>query len=509
MKIMKRVFNSSLIKPFSFKDPNHSALANQNLPFRYLNPVVSIDFGRMHSGVSYVISNPGFGETRQILAWPGSNASSKIPTCLVYDAVGDIRSWGLEATDIGSKNGFKLWLHPSSAPRPVLESRFFQVLSSAFKFQRDQSLTICDAGGVSVDLATYTILGASGAPEIADAAPRSRSYSRSGTSRCSPGSSGSGKPSALRVGGQLTKVSWKYGNALSALAVEPAVSSSAIYRPQTPIYIYGTYSVYAADLYPIRRPRLSTLRREDDIKLLRFRCLHAEDLHDPSAVLGHGELVIPRDVLRCGVFDPIVEQVLYSIAAHVRASKVPLDKLLLFGGFSTNEYLFQRITEQFSSSVVSAVRLADRYPVSCRWWGSIRHRHPRLFWSILLSGPRSPLSIIQIYIFELVLYTSNGDQLRRYFDQEEGEELCRSRVDLRTYPSFLERVEASPFGNFASIAQVRRSPASATNATGLMLFFIGAQGFDVFSFTRGRNMEVSLVIVANVAPLLCNAPSRC
>jgi hypothetical protein len=47
-----------------------------------------------------------------------------------------------------------------------------------------------------------------------------------------------------------------------------------------------------------------------------------------------------------------------------------------------------------------------------------------------------------------VLYTSTGDQTSRYVDQEAGEELCRYRIDLETYPSFLEQVEASPFGNF-------------------------------------------------------------
>jgi hypothetical protein len=47
-----------------------------------------------------------------------------------------------------------------------------------------------------------------------------------------------------------------------------------------------------------------------------------------------------------------------------------------------------------------------------------------------------------------VLYTSSGDQKRRYFDQEQGEELCLYRVDLGTYPNFLEQVEASLFGGF-------------------------------------------------------------
>ncbi|KAF9511779.1 hypothetical protein BS47DRAFT_1140712 [Hydnum rufescens UP504] len=101
---------------------------------------------------------------------------------------------------------------------------------------------------------------------------------------------------------------------------------------------------------------------EDDIKLFRFRCLHDEYLADR---LNHGELVIFGDVLR-RVFDPAVEQVLRSIVAQMQASKVRLDILLLVGGFSTNEYLFQRITQRFGPSIVSVIRPADGDIASCR-----------------------------------------------------------------------------------------------------------------------------------------------
>jgi hypothetical protein len=47
-----------------------------------------------------------------------------------------------------------------------------------------------------------------------------------------------------------------------------------------------------------------------------------------------------------------------------------------------------------------------------------------------------------------VLYTSNGEQTRRYLDQGGCEELCHFRVDLGMYPSFREQVAASPFGDF-------------------------------------------------------------
>ncbi|KAF9505560.1 hypothetical protein BS47DRAFT_520514 [Hydnum rufescens UP504] len=37
-----------------------------------------------------------------------------------------------------------------------------------------------------------------------------------------------------------------------------------------------------------------------------------------------------------------------------------------------------------------------------------------------------------------MVYTSNGHRTRCYFDQDQGEELCRYRVDLGTSPSFLD-----------------------------------------------------------------------
>ncbi|KAF9511742.1 hypothetical protein BS47DRAFT_1298549, partial [Hydnum rufescens UP504] len=521
---------------------------------------VSIDFGATHTGVSYAISTPG--EVHQILAWPGSSDSfSKVPTCLVYDALGDIRAWGLEAVDINLKKGwlrcelFKLWLDPSSAPSTILESTFFQrpknavglvadylsciwthtknqihqengscslsawwlsvpsswdlratlflreaaikaglvvqdsesediywkerlhiipdtevsvihsILSPTFRFERG-GLTICDAGGATVDLATYNAVRAlsPGLPKIVEAAPRSGSY----------------------CGSLFLDLRFRE-------LVQERLATHPVHLDEASLaHFVRSFS---------RSEKLAYKGTEDDTKLFRFRCLHVEDLHDPAVGLDHGELVIPGDVLRCEVFDPVVDQVLHSIATHVEASKVRIDTLLLVGGFSTNEYLFRRITEQFGSSTVSVIRPADGDIASCR--GGPRFGisslvssviHPQsVFLRVALPAEREDRMMRPVYIrtvrggslcehrvqyiarrgasvmkggrselrlrkfaplnlvyrtFELVLYTSNGEQTRRYFDQEECEELCRCRVDLGMYPSFREQVEASPFGDF-------------------------------------------------------------
>ncbi|KAF9503115.1 hypothetical protein BS47DRAFT_1402731, partial [Hydnum rufescens UP504] len=354
----------------------------ENPPSRYPKAFVSIDFGAACSGVSYTISS--HGEVREILVWPGSSRPfSKIPTCLVYDALGDIRAWGLEATDISLKKG---WVQvvarselgtkhpprietlsggplipavPSSwdlrtslllreaaikAGLVVQDSEFediywqerlhiipetevsviHSVLSSAFKFPWDQSLTICDVGGATVvgsrisasgtslrktlqDLATYNALQVSEAPQIVETAPRSGSYCGS-----------------LFLDLRFRKL------VQARLAAHPVHLDEASLA-----HFVRSFSGFE---------KLAYNGAEDDAKLFRFPCLHVEDSHDPAVGLDHGELVIPGDVLRLEVFDPVVEQVLHSIATHVEASKVRIDTLLLVGGFSTNEYLFRRIT---------------------------------------------------------------------------------------------------------------------------------------------------------------------
>ncbi|KAF9510332.1 hypothetical protein BS47DRAFT_1348130, partial [Hydnum rufescens UP504] len=493
--------------PTSFRYPISPSSSYQTIPF--LSTLVP-----HYSGVSYATSTSG--EVHQMLAWPGSSAAvSKIPTCLVYDPLGHIRAWGVEAKDISlKKDGFKLWLDPISAPRAIVASRFLQnvvdvvadYLSCVWMHTKNQMhrengwcslstlcvpsswglraslllreaatkaglveksdpediywqerlhiipeteasvihsisagpcLTICDAGAAAVDLATYS------------AAPRSGSYCGS-------------LFLDLRFR-ELVQI---------RLATHPAHLDEASLA-----HFVRSFSESA---------KLAYKGPEDDTKLFRFRCLHVEDLHDPAVGLDHGELVIPGAVLRCEVFDPVVDQVLHSIASHVRASNVRLDALILVGGFSRNEYLFQRITGQFASSIVSVIRPAHGDIASCR--GGARFSIRSLISSVIPSaeyrtmrpayitgvpdrslcehrveyivrrgasitkGSRSELELIALnysdHTFELVLYTSDGDQTWRYFDQEQGEELGRCRVDLGTYPGFLEQVKASPFGSF-------------------------------------------------------------
>lgn len=67
---------------------------------------ISIDFGTTFSGVSYGSSRIESGAVQQILAWPGAAETfRKIPTCLLYDEMGRVVAWGLEAKNASPQPG--------------------------------------------------------------------------------------------------------------------------------------------------------------------------------------------------------------------------------------------------------------------------------------------------------------------------------------------------------------------------------------------------------------------
>jgi hypothetical protein len=51
-------------------------------------------------------------------------------------------------------------------------------------------------------------------------------------------------------------------------------------------------------------------------------------------------------------------------------------------------------------------------------------------------------------IFETVLYTSDSDQIMRYTDEGETNELCRCYVDLAPLPNFQAQARTIPSGGF-------------------------------------------------------------
>ncbi|KAF9505410.1 hypothetical protein BS47DRAFT_1374308 [Hydnum rufescens UP504] len=85
---------------------------------------ISIDLGTTHSAVAFGTS--ASPTASQIYYWPGSSHPfPKIPTCVVYDGLGDVRAWGVEAKETTLRKGwvrsewFKLGLDPSFATNGV------------------------------------------------------------------------------------------------------------------------------------------------------------------------------------------------------------------------------------------------------------------------------------------------------------------------------------------------------------------------------------------------------
>ncbi|KAJ7036189.1 hypothetical protein C8F04DRAFT_1394417 [Mycena alexandri] len=83
--------------------------------------VVAVDFGTNFSSVAYGSSRLNSSKIQQILNWPGSSETfRKIPTCLLYDELGHIVAWGLEAKYALQIPGtahykrFKLFLEPGA-----------------------------------------------------------------------------------------------------------------------------------------------------------------------------------------------------------------------------------------------------------------------------------------------------------------------------------------------------------------------------------------------------------
>ncbi|KAF9511536.1 hypothetical protein BS47DRAFT_1298749 [Hydnum rufescens UP504] len=506
---------------------------------------LSVDFGATHSGVSYATSTNG--KVIPIVSWPGSSDPlRKIPTCLVYDSLGNVRAWGLEARDINLRRGwircewFKLWLDPKYTISPSLpvgkhpgdvivdflsslwmyvkerilfkytldtlskwdiiavpaswdahtslllrevaikaglavqvshEDMYWQerlhiipeteasaIHSVALaRFLPNQKFVICDAGGGTIDIATYDIPRALGMPEIAEVPLRSGSY----------------------CGSLFLDVHFRE-LVRARLADHPSHLDEASLA-----HFLLTFS---------GSEKLHYKGSVDDTKMFHFRCLHLQDSDDPSAGLENGKLIIPGNVLRHEVFDPVINQVVRAINLHIHSSRVHVDALLLVGGFSANPYLFQRINDEFKSSVPSIIRPADGDTASNRGAARsglyptvtsvipsqsvvMRVRLPaepedkrmrptyittsggthfcensrvdvelRKF-SAVPSGmhPRTPSEAFTSSsgdldsIFDTVIYTSNVDETLRYTDQGETNELCLCRVDLKELPSFKEQ----------------------------------------------------------------------
>jgi len=201
----------------------------------------------------------------------------------------------------------------------------------------------------------------------------------------------------------------------------------------------------------------------------------------------------------------VIAQVLETIRQQMHILRQPVATLLLVGGFASNDYLFQRVQDAFAASIGFITRPPDGDLSSCHGGaraalvalntnplvafvcalqsfimrvrlpaepmdkmlrpayitttGGVRICENRLQYLALKGtkikrGERIEVELRKFSsssydsIFETVLYTSDSDQMMRYTDEGETNELCRCYVDLALLPNFQAQARAIPSGGF-------------------------------------------------------------
>ncbi|KAF8331921.1 uncharacterized protein EI90DRAFT_3055886 [Cantharellus anzutake] len=339
-------------------------------------------------------------------------------------------------------------------------------LTNLHQLRPSQNFMICDAGGGTVDLAVYKIIGSLQNLEIAEVCARSGS-------NC----------------GSLF-LDLRFRELVRTLLADHPVHL----EPASLAYFMHAFS---------ETDKLAYLGESDDGNMFHFTCFNVEDPDDPAVGLINGELAIPGNLLRREVFDPVIEQVLNLIEGQTRRVDQRIDALLLVGGFSGSEYLFKRVDETLGSRIKVIARPSDADTATCRGaaqYGLARRplvssiiapksyimrvklpaepedwqRRPayitennagvhicenRLQYlvskgAILRKGQRIRTkfckfsSTPQDRMFVAVLYTSDSDKLMRYTDEGETYELCKWTVDLATLPSFQQHANNPQPGGF-------------------------------------------------------------
>ncbi|KAF8064184.1 hypothetical protein FPV67DRAFT_1629198 [Lyophyllum atratum] len=339
-------------------------------------------------------------------------------------------------------------------------------LTDLHHLKPSQNFIVVDAGGGTVDLAVYKIIGQMANLEIAEMCARSGS-------NC----------------GSLF-LDLRFRELVKALLGE----HPAHLDPASLAYFMHSFS---------ETEKISYGGVSDDQNMFHFTCFNVEDPHDSSVGLIDGQLTIPGNLLRREVFDPVVGEVLHLIEEQIRKLDQRIDALLLVGGFAGSEYLKQRVEEQFSSRIKVIARPADADTATLR--GAARYGLARRTLVSSVIAPRSYIMRVKLpadqedwlkrpaYIrnndagvpicenrlqylvskgailrkgqrlttkfckysqsnqdstFIAVLYTSDTEKIMRYTDEGETSELCKWTVDLSSLPTFQQNAAIPQAGGF-------------------------------------------------------------
>ncbi|KAF8150922.1 actin-like ATPase domain-containing protein [Crassisporium funariophilum] len=516
--------------------------------------VVSIDLGTTCSGVAYGSSTHTNGQVRLVLNWPAMGLSEtfrKVPTCLLYDnRGGELLSWGFDAKNASLMSlymrcqWFKAFLDPSIVrgestdphlpklppgktgidlvtdylgclwayaqdeirkdvasdavdeanvwllvpsdwdaksceiireagiaaglvgsvgPRDTLWRDRLQVITDAqaasvhcahlLGLSPAKNVLVCDAGGGTVDLAILKSIGGSTKLETAE-------LSVGGSHPC---------------GSLFVDLRFQW-------LVKLLMEEHPIHREEASL---ANFMLNFSEVVKLR-----FRGKEDETNFFPFTCFNVEDPDDPAVGLINGELVIPGNMLRREVFDPVITLVLGHIARQLRKTDERVKALLLIGGFAGNDYLFQRIKDEFQDQIQTIVRPPDADTSALR--GAVMHGMTEPLISRVIA-PHSYIMKVRLpaeqqdhtarpaYIkqsasgltlcekrlkylvrkgvilrkgeriitkfskwsqsikdgqFVAMLYTSDSPKVMRYTDEGNLEELCKWSVDLTSLPHF-------------------------------------------------------------------------
>ncbi|GJJ14004.1 hypothetical protein Clacol_008261 [Clathrus columnatus] len=360
-------------------------------------------------------------------------------------------------------------------------------LTGLHQLKPSQNFMICDAGGGTVDLAAYKIIGLLQNLDIAEISARSGA-------NC--------------------------GSLFLDLRFRELVQTLLADHPAHLDAVSLAYFMHAFS----------------ETEKLAYKGESDDNDDDPAVGLINGELAIPGILLRAEVFDPVIEQVLQLIEDQLNRIKQPLDALLMVGGFSASEYLFKRVDAQFGSRIKVIARPSDADTATGRGAAQYGLARRPLVSSVI--APKAYIMKVKLpaepedwqkrpaYIrennagvpicenrlqylvakgailrkgqlvktkfckfsatpqdrtFEAVLYTSDSEQIMRYTDEGACAELCKWTVDLGTLPSFQYQATIPQPNGFYTEFELGLSVDSA-EVRGVLIYENQEVGDIVFDF---------------------------
>ncbi|KAJ7621724.1 actin-like ATPase domain-containing protein, partial [Mycena polygramma] len=285
-------------------------------------------------------------------------------------------------------------------------------LTDLYKLHPSQNFIVCDAGGGTVDLAVYKIIGDPAHLEIAEIAARS----------------------GANCGSLFLDLRFR------ALVETLLVDHPSHLDPESLVYFMRSFS--EAD-------KLTYAGQSDNDTIFYFDCFNVEDPDDPSVGLLNGQLAIPGRLLRDAVFETFLLSVL--------TMSPNIDALLLVGGFSGSAYLKTRVEEQFGAQIRTVARPPDSDTATLR--GAARYglaRRPLV----------SQLVVPWSYVMKTKIPAEPEDHILRpqyVHANDAGVEVCENRLQYLVQKGAIIRKGQRVMARFWLVSP-SFSPTNANNS---------------------------------------------